>query len=208
MQELIILGTGVHGGEMAHIVERINRASPTWKLLGHVAPKPTSEAQFAGYPVLGAAEKLAQVLAGHPAAKVVPDNEFPKDAPIPEERLVSLVDPSSYVHPTASIGQGCVIYPNCFVGLHARIGQRVFMLSGCLINHDDVLEDGVVCASGVTLAGGVRVEGGAYLGQSCTVRQFLRIGRNSLIGMGAVVLKDVPPDCVMAGNPAFKLREK
>ncbi len=82
------------------------------------------------------------------------------------------------------------------------------MLSGCIINHDDVLEDNVVCASGVTLAGAVHVESGVYLGQSCTVRQFLRIGRNSLVGMGAVVVKDVPPDCVMAGNPAFKLRDK
>mgnify|MGYP001570233007 CR=1 FL=1 len=46
------------------------------------------------------------------------------------------------------------------------------------------------------------------LGQGCAVRQHLRIGRNSMIGMGAVVIKDVPPNCVMAGNPARKLRDK
>lgn len=204
MQDLIILGTGVHGAEMAYIVERINRQHPTWRLVGHIAPKPTDQTTFAGYPVLGTLEALA----AFPGAALVADNEFPKDLPIPEERLISLIDPGSCVHPTAQIGRGCVIYPNCFVGFNAVLGQRVFMLSGCIVNHDNRIEDRVVFASGVTLAGCVHVEEGAYLGQSCTVRQYLRIGRNSLIGMGAVVVKEVPPQVVMAGNPARKLRDK
>lgn len=96
------------------------------------------------------------------------------------------------------------MFPHGFVGLNAVIGDHVFMLAGCLINHDVVMEDRVVAASAVTLAGSVHIEAGVYLGQSCCVRQFLRIGRNSLIGMGAVVVKDVEPDSVMIGNPARK----
>jgi acetyltransferase-like isoleucine patch superfamily enzyme len=63
-------------------------------------------------------------------------------------------------------------------------------------------------ASGVVLAGSVHVEGGCYLGQFCTVRQQVRIGRGSLVGMGAVVLRDVPPNSVMVGNPARRLRDR
>jgi sugar O-acyltransferase (sialic acid O-acetyltransferase NeuD family) len=204
MQDLIILGTGVHGGEMAHIVDRINRDRPTWNLLGHIAPKPTDQTEFAGHPILGQAEAIAR----YPSAMLVPDNEFPKSVALPEERLTTIIDPSSFVHPTARIGRGCVIYPSCFVGLKASIGDRVFMLSGSVVNHDNVIEDRVVFASAVTLAGYVTVEAGAYLGQSCTVRQSLRIGRNSLVGMGAVVVRDVPPSVVMVGNPARKLRDR
>jgi sugar O-acyltransferase (sialic acid O-acetyltransferase NeuD family) len=204
MQDLIILGTGVHGGEMAHIVERINRQQPTWRLIGHIAPSPTDRTVFAGHPILG----LVDVLAAYPGAALVADNEFPRNIPLPEERLISLVDPGSFVHPTAHIGRGCVIYPNCFIGLNAVLGQRVFMLSGCIVNHDNRIEDRVVLASGVILAGCVQVEEGAYLGQSSTVRQYLRIGRNSLVGMGSVVVKEVPPQVVVAGNPARKLRDK
>jgi acetyltransferase EpsM len=101
-----------------------------------------------------------------------------------------------------------VIYPNCFVGANAVLGDQVFALSGSVVNHDDHLEDRVTLCSGVTLAGFVHVEEGAYLGQGCTIRQSLRIGRGSLVGMGSVVIAEVPPNCVVAGNPARKLRDR
>ena len=128
--------------------------------------------------------------------------------PAISERLISLIDPGASVSRAATIGAGCVIYPNCFVGFNARLGDRVFCLSGSIINHDDVLEDRVVVASGVSLAGSVTVEADCYLGQACTVRQYLRIGRGSLIGMGAVVIRDVPPNSVIVGNPGRRLRDR
>lgn len=72
-------------------------------------------------------------------------------------------------------------------------------------NHDVCLEENFTVCSGVTLAGFVHVEAGCYLGQACTIKQYVRIGRGSLIGMGAVVLRDVPPNSVMVGNPARPL---
>ncbi|MDA1140469.1 MAG: DapH/DapD/GlmU-related protein [Planctomycetota bacterium] len=204
MEDLIILGTGVHAGEMAYMVERINQAKPTWNLLGHISKKPQSEDFFAGNPILGDIAELKH----YPSARLVCDNVFPKDIALPGERFISLVDPSCYVHPSAQMGPGCVIYPNCFVGLNAILGWRVFVLSGSIINHDDHLEDNVIVCSNVSLAGYVHVEKDVYLGQACTVRQSLRIGQKSLIGMGSVVVKDVPQNCVMVGNPARKLRDK
>jgi len=208
MRDLIILGTGVHGKEMAEIVERVNRAERTWNLLGHIAAAKRSiepGTELNGYPVLGTEEDLAE----HPEACFVPDNENQGlAANVPRERLVSLIDPSAFVSRSAQIGVGCVLYPDCFVGFNARIGDLVFCLGGCTINHDDVVEDRVVMASRVTLAGIVHVEAGCYLGQSCTIRQEVRVGRDSLIGMGSVAIRDVPPNSVMVGNPARRLRDR
>ena len=205
MKDLVILGAGVHAGEMVEIVERINRENPAWNLLGFIAANDKSAGKtLNGLPVLGAKAALADF----PQACLVPDNSWPRAEPAPRERLVSLVDPSAFVSRTALIGQGCVIYPGCFVGLNARIGDYCFCLSGCAINHDDVIEENVTLASSVTLAGAVHVGTGCYLGQGCLVRQHLRIGRNSLVGMGAVVVKEVPPDSVMAGNPARKIKDR
>jgi sugar O-acyltransferase (sialic acid O-acetyltransferase NeuD family) len=138
----------------------------------------------------------------------VPDNEYKEPICLARERIVNLIDPSAFVSRTARMGAGCVIYPHCFMGLRASLGDFVFMLAGAVINHDDALADLVVVCSGVALAGGVQVEAGCYLGQGCTVRQNLRIGRGSLIGMGAVVAQDGSPGSVMAGNPARVLPAK
>ena len=205
MHDLVILGTGPHAAEMAEIVERVNRVEATWALLGFVSPDGERVGQeMNGYPVLGS----AGVLERYPDALLVPAFGWPASLPVSRERLISLVDPSASVSRTARIGVGCVIYPHCYVGLNACLGDHVFCLSGCIINHDDVLEDRVALASGVTLAGDVRVEADCYLGQACTCRQSVRIGRGSLIGMAAVVAKDVPPNSVMVGNPARRLRDR
>jgi len=207
VKDLIILGAGVHGAEMAEIAERAANAGAPWRLRGFAVPDKRADmvgTTINDYPVFG----MRDVLERHPDCCVVPDNEYKEPIGLPRERIVSLIDPSAFVSRTARIGAGCVVYPHCFVGLRAALGDFVFMLAGAVINHDDTLEDRVVVCSRVALAGGVHVEAGCYLGQGCTVRQNLRIGRDSLIGMGAVVVKDVPPASVMAGNPARRLRDR
>jgi sugar O-acyltransferase (sialic acid O-acetyltransferase NeuD family) len=206
MKDLIILGIGVHAVEMAEIVERINLVVPTWNLLGFILPykqEACSENEINGYPILGT-WKTAN---NYSDAWFVPDNEYPDLAKIPQQRLVSIIDPSSFVSKTSCIGVGCVVYPNCFIGLRAILGDRVFVLSGSIINHDCKLENKVVVCSGVSLAGFVTVEDDCYLGQACTIKQYLRIGNGSVIGMGSVVVKDVTSHSVMVGNPAHKLRD-
>jgi sugar O-acyltransferase (sialic acid O-acetyltransferase NeuD family) len=205
VRELLILGVGVHAAEMAEIVERVNRVIPTWNLLGFISPDGRRVGELVnGYTVLGPPDSLSE----HPDACLVPDNEWLRSLPVPRARLVSVVDPGAFVSRTAKIGAGCVIYPNCFIGLQASVGDEVFCLSGSVINHHDVLEDRVVVASNVSLAGSVHVEADCYLGQACTVRQYVHIGRGSLIGMGAVVIRDVPPNSVIVGNPGRRLRDR
>ena len=207
MRDLIILGAGPHAQEMADIVRQINRVEPVWNLLGFIVP----DAQAAlvgrhmgsGLPVLGIYATIDQ----YSAAVFVPEYGcgFPD---FPCERMVSLIAPSAFVASTAQIGAGCVIYPGCFVGHNAVLGKRVFCLSGCVINHDDRLEDNVTVCSNASLAGLVHVERDCYLGQGCAIRQELRIGRGSLIGMGSVIIRDVPPNSVMVGNPGRRLRDR
>jgi acetyltransferase-like isoleucine patch superfamily enzyme len=52
-----------------------------------------------------------------------------------------------------------------------------------------------------TLKGAV-LEPGAKVGANCTLLPGVRVGRNSLVGAGSVVTRDVPEDAVVAGNPA------
>ncbi len=205
MKDLIILGTGVHGAEMVEIVERVNADKKTWNLLGFLSFDKVQKGQsFNQTPVLGSFDQILDF----PNSFFVPNNKWNRSTYLPMDRVASLVDPSAFVSRTAQMGKGVVLYPYCYVGLQARIGDFVFSLSHSVVNHDVVLESGVILTSGVTLAGSVHVEEDCYLGQACTVREKLRIGKRSLIGMGAVVTKNVEPNSVMTGNPAKKLKER
>lgn len=198
-EPLVILGSGPHAREMAEIVERINAVRPTWNLLGFVSEHTRDAGQtWGGHQVLG----TLGVLSSLPDARVVPVSEWWQLDCLPRERFASLVDPSCFVSRTATVGRGCVVFPHGYLGDGTTLGDFVFCLSGCVVNHDAVLEERVMLTSGVVLAGDVRVESGAYLGQSCSVRQRVRVGKRSIVGMGSVVIEDVPERSVVIGNPA------
>ena len=70
-----------------------------------------------------------------------------------------------------------------------------------------MIGDFVTFAPGVHCNGNVHIEDFAYLGAGAIIRQGqpgrpLRIGRGAVVGMGAVVTKDVPPGVTVVGNPA------
>ena len=193
--DVILISSGIHGREMVEIIRRTGK----YNLLGIVRITETTE-QISpdGIPILGG----LSVLSNYPDTAVMCDNE----ARYVSERLISLIDPTAFVHPSAVIGKGCVVYPNCFIGAEAVLGESCFLLTSAVVNHNCTLGNRVIMATGAHLAGSVKIDDNAYIGQDATIRQFTTVGKNALIGMGAVVVKPVPDNAVMVGNPAKLLR--
>ena len=198
MEDIIILGVDVHCLEVIDII----RAMGGYRFIGMISDKDEYPAEFHGYSVLGGKNELAR-FAG---VKRVPIYSW-KDRDDKTE-WVSVIAPSTFVASSALIGKGCIIYPNCFIGANARLGDGIFMLSGSVVNHDCVIEDRVTITTHVSLAGTVHVKTGTYLGQSCTVRQVLTIGENCLVGMGAVVTRNVDDNTTVIGCPARPYERK
>ena len=74
-----------------------------------------------------------------------------------------------------------------------------------VLTHDDAAGDFVTLTAGVAVGGRVTIGRGAYLGQNASVRQDVRIGAESTLGMGAVLVADLPPGQTWVGNPARPL---
>lgn len=90
------------------------------------------------------------------------------------------------------------IHSNCFLEM-VTIGKCVFVGPNVVFTDDP---HPMECQHYKECKGGAIVEDYARIGANSTILPGVRIGRNSLIGAGSVVTKDVPPDSVVAGNPA------
>ena len=105
-----------------------------------------------------------------------------------------------------SVGVGTVLLAHVAVTADARVGAHVTVMPQVVLTHDDVIEDFATIASGVRLGGGVTVARGAYVGAGALVRECTTVGAQALVGMGSIVLQDIPAGEVWAGSPARRLR--
>lgn len=195
MDDLIILGLDIHAIEVIDIINMTGR----YNVLGIIDERAAGAErlqEYMGCPVLGGPDAIAR----YPNAYRTPMHGWKERSD--RRNWVSIISPTSFVASSAKLGAGCIVYPNCFIGANAILGDGVFMLSGSVVNHDCKIGDGVVITTGVALAGCVTVKAGAYLGQACTVKQYLTIGEKCYIGMGGVVTRDVPDGVTVVGCPA------
>lgn len=101
------------------------------------------------------------------------------------------------------IGDFSRIHSNCFMEM-VTIGRHVFVGPNVVFTDDP---HPMGCPRYKDCKGGAIVEDYVRIGAHSTILPGVRIGRNSLIGAGSVVVKDVPPDSVVAGNPARVIKK-
>ena len=119
-----------------------------------------------------------------------------------EFELVNAIHPKSIIATTVILGKNVIVNAGAVIQPFARIANGVMVHSGVVVEHDNIIEDFVNLGPGVRLAGGVRVKKGAYVYTGASVIPTITIGSNSIVGAGAVVIKDVPDNVVVVGNPA------
>jgi sugar O-acyltransferase (sialic acid O-acetyltransferase NeuD family) len=214
-EPLVLVGSGGFGRETAELVRAINASGdgrPRWDLQGFLDDdRGLWGTSPSGTPVLGGAERIDDL----PDARVVvctgnPSNfaskrQIVERLALAPERYATLVHPAALLAGSCSVGPGSVVCAGVVATADVTIGAHVGAMPQCVLTHDDRLEDFVTLAAAVRLGGTVRVEQGAYLGAGASVRENRTIGAGALVGMGAVVTRDVPPGEVWAGVPARPL---
>ncbi len=109
------------------------------------------------------------------------------------------------------IGEGAILCPFSLLTSTIRVGRFFHANNHAYVSHDCIIGDFVTLAPGAKLNGNIHVGDHAYIGSGAVVKQGTpaqprRIGPGAVIGMGAVVTRDVAPGETVVGNPARPLR--
>jgi sugar O-acyltransferase (sialic acid O-acetyltransferase NeuD family) len=110
-----------------------------------------------------------------------------------------------------TIGEGAILSPFVTITSNVRIGRHFHANLYSYVEHDCVIGDFVTFAPGVHCNGNIVIEDHAYIGAGAMIKQGkpgrpLTIGHGAIVGMGAVVTRDVPPGATVVGNPARPIR--
>ncbi|MDP2124772.1 MAG: acyltransferase [Parvibaculum sp.] len=106
------------------------------------------------------------------------------------------------------IGDHVLISPGTHIvaSEEIRIGSNTMMASGCYISDSD-WHDTYDRTAELDKHRPIHIGENVWLGVRAIVGKGVTIGDNSIIGAGAVVTKDIPANCIAAGNPARVVRE-
>jgi sugar O-acyltransferase (sialic acid O-acetyltransferase NeuD family) len=214
MTDIVLIGATGGCADILNIIQDANDAGADYRVLGFLDDKPDlwGESVF-GELVLGGLEKAAKLPKDCFFVSGVgsPYNHWKRGKVIDglgieRERFATIKHPTASISRHAKIGVGTVLSQYSVVGPDVLIGDHVLVLPQVVINHGCKIGDHTIITSGVIFSGEVLVEESCYLGSQSTIRQNVSIGKNALVGMGSVVLKDVEAYTAVAGNPAGFIR--
>jgi sugar O-acyltransferase (sialic acid O-acetyltransferase NeuD family) len=125
---------------------------------------------------------------------------------IGDDRYATVVHPSAVVPSTCRIGRGSIVLARTVLTSDVVVGQHVVAMPNVTLTHDNQIDEFVTLCAGVSLGGSVHVEAWAYLGMNSSVREHTTVGAGSVLGMGAVLLRDLPAGQTWVGVPAGPYR--
>lgn len=209
MKEIVIVGAGGFGREVAWLVEEINTLSPEWRLLGFLDDM-AKGSTVEGYPILGPIEHVAELGQHVYLTCAIGDSRLRKRLVdrLAESgrRFATLVHPGVMKSAYVSIGEGSTICAGTILTTNISIGKHCLLNLYCKVGHDSTLGDFTSCMPAVNIAGDVIIEQGCYFGLNACIINQKRVGEWSIIGAGAAVVKDIPARSLAVGVPARPIK--
>lgn len=212
MKDIVIIGAGSFGREVAQLIEDINMDKKTWNLLGYIDETVEKHGTLINSNnVLGSfdwlekngGKKLSAICAiGNPRAKYTVLNKVSGYG----LNYANLIHPDAKVSKFVELGYGNIICCNSFISVNIKVGNHVSVNPGCGIGHDVVLGDYSSLYWNVTLSGNVNIGEGCEIGSKADIIPKINVGKWSIIGAGAVVIEDIPDNCTAVGVPAKTIK--
>lgn len=201
-----IFGAGRHALEIYYLIQ--NSATPRIKISGFIVDNPTQDS-FINIPVQSLnrfieEDKLLKhkpkvIIAVGDTRTIERVSIVLREFHIPS---FSVIHKSVNTKSFLSIGDGVTICNGSIFTTNIKIGNHSIINIGCTVSHDVIIGNCVNICPGVNISGGVSIEDNVFIGTGSVILPKVIIGKNSIVGAGAVVLKNIEENVIVAGNPA------
>lgn len=210
--KIAILGTGGFAREVATLIQDINKNEQKYELIGFVDPNMSKGTMINGYSVIGSDEEINRtsesiclaIAFGEPRLKAKVRTKYTN----PLISFPTLIHPSVIIGDNrfVRIGEGCIICAGCIITTNVEIKDFVTLNLMCTVGHDTTIGKYSSFMPSCNISGEVNTEEGVYCGTGAKIINQINIGKNTIVGAGAVVTKSLPEDCTAVGIPAKPIK--
>lgn len=206
-KQVVIIGAGGHAKVIADII--VKSGNRVYGFLDDNLEIGATIANNEQFKIIGKIEKINKLKENTNLEFVIAigDNTVRKNiAENYNVKYYTAIHPSSIIALDVSIEEGTVVMANTVINTSAKIGRHCIVNTGAIIEHDNIIENYVHVSPNATLSGTVKVGTMTHIGSGAAIKNNINICNNCIIGVGAVVVKDIKEPGVYVGVPARKTK--
>lgn len=208
-----IYGAGGSGREVFELATIINSNNNRWSELIFIDDTKEEGEKLRGIPIYSF-ENLTKNIDTESIEIIISLGEPANRRKVAENvihagyHLATLIHPNVHIPESTKIGDGVIISCNAFISCDVIIEDNVMILPQSSVAHDNHIGKNTVIAGHSDLGGGVHIGFNTYIALNVCVREKTHIGDNVIVSAGSAVLKDVPDNVIIHGNPAKAIMKK
>lgn len=208
-KRLCFIGAGSHADAVFTVLNKND-----FELVGYFDDKPIDNHD--GFPILGKISDAKEFLEKKDIDSVfitIGENKKRKevfDDLCPEyyDKFINIISPKATILSNNSLqGRGIFIGSKAFVGAKAKVYDNTIINTNAVVEHHSVIKSHVNIAPSATINGICTINDGCYIGSSSTVIQLINIAQDTMIGAGAVVIRNIERKGTYVGVPAKRLNK-
>lgn len=127
---------------------------------------------------------------------------------IPLDKWANFVHHSAFVAKSVQMGYGNVVLANSVLNSGVVLGNYNTIHSNVLIGHDTVIGNSTFITGHCAVGSNNKIGDGCFIGLNSSLNNYISIGNYVFVGMASNVIKTVPDDVMVYGNPARPTERK